>query len=43
MKYLNQHAIVTGGSSGIGKAVARLLAQQGANLSLIARDRHKLE
>jgi len=43
MKYLNQHAIITGGSSGIGKAVARLLAEQGVNISLIARDRHKLE
>lgn len=42
MKYYEQHAIVTGGSSGIGKATARLLAQQGANVTLIARDRHKL-
>ena len=42
MKYLDRHAIITGGSSGIGKAVATLLAQQGANLTLIARDRHKL-
>ena len=42
MKYLNQHAIITGGSSGIGRAVARLLVQQGANLTLIARDRVKL-
>lgn len=39
---LNQHAIITGGSSGIGKAVAKLLTQQGANITLIARDRHKL-
>ncbi|MEM7592868.1 MAG: SDR family oxidoreductase [Cyanobacteria bacterium P01_A01_bin.83] len=43
MKYLNQHVIITGGSSGIGKALAKSLAQQGANLSLIARDRQKLE
>ena len=42
MKYLNKHAIVTGGSSGIGKAVAILLAIEGANLTLIARDRQKL-
>jgi 3-dehydrosphinganine reductase len=42
MKYLNQHAMITGGSSGIGKAVAKLLVQQGANVTLIARDRHKL-
>jgi 3-dehydrosphinganine reductase len=42
MQYLNQHAIITGGSSGIGKATAKLLAQNGANVSLIARDRSKL-
>lgn len=38
-----KHAIITGGSSGIGKATAKLLAQQGTNISLIARDRSKLE
>jgi 3-dehydrosphinganine reductase len=42
LKYQNQHAIITGGSSGIGKATAKLLAQQGANISIIARDRAKL-
>ena len=42
MKYQNKHVIITGGSSGIGKATAKLLAQQGANISLIARDRAKL-
>lgn len=39
----NQHAIITGGSSGIGKATAQLLASRGANVSIIARDRTRLE
>jgi len=37
-----QHTIVTGGSSGIGKATAQLLASRGANVSIIARDRTRL-
>ncbi|MFI9580601.1 SDR family oxidoreductase [Streptomyces sp. NPDC052236] len=37
------HVIVTGGSSGIGLATARLLAGRGAKLSLIARGRERLE
>jgi len=36
------HAIVTGGSSGIGLATARLLARRGFGLSLIARDETRL-
>lgn len=39
----NQHIIITGGSSGIGKATAQRLASQGANVSIIARDRTRLE
>ncbi len=37
------HAIVTGGSSGIGLETARLLAQRGASVSLIARGAERLE
>jgi 3-dehydrosphinganine reductase len=36
------HAIVTGGSSGIGLATARLLAARGARVSLVARDEARL-
>jgi len=36
------HAIVTGGSSGIGLATARLLVERGARVSLVARDRGRL-
>lgn len=43
MKFKMQHAIITGGSSGIGKAVAILLAKQGAHISIIARHQDTLE
>jgi NAD(P)-dependent dehydrogenase (short-subunit alcohol dehydrogenase family) len=36
-------AIVTGGSRGIGKAIGRELAKEGANVALVARDLGKLE
>ncbi|KTD19240.1 SDR family oxidoreductase [Legionella jordanis] len=37
-----KHVIITGGSSGIGKALACYLAQQGHNISIIAQDQNKL-
>jgi 3-dehydrosphinganine reductase len=39
---MREHAIITGGSSGIGLATARLLASRGIAVSLIARNPGKL-
>ena len=38
-----KHAMITGGSSGIGKATAKLLAMNGTDISIIARNADKLE
>lgn len=43
MDLIGKCAIVTGGSNGIGKAIAGRLAQNGANVFLIARTRKFLE
>jgi 3-dehydrosphinganine reductase len=43
MYFKHQHAIITGGSSGIGKATAQLLAQEGANITIIARTQITLD
>ncbi|ESA36052.1 short-chain dehydrogenase reductase sdr [Leptolyngbya sp. Heron Island J] len=44
MKYFeNQIAVITGASSGIGRATALALAQQGANLCLIGRNQTALD
>lgn len=43
MQFWQQHVIITGGSSGIGKATAKLLAQKGSHVSIIARTPAKLE
>jgi 3-dehydrosphinganine reductase len=37
-KLAGAHVVITGGSSGIGLATARLLASRGARVSLVARD-----
>jgi len=43
MDFSGQHIVVTGASSGIGLATARLLAERGAAVTLIARRSDKLE
>lgn len=42
MKNKSKNAIITGGSSGIGKATAKLLASKGYNISIIGRNQEKL-
>ena len=41
-KIAGAHVLITGGSSGIGLATARLVAAQGARVSLVARDEARL-
>lgn len=43
MLSLFPHIIITGGSSGIGKALGKLLVSEGSNLTIIARTSEKLE
>ncbi|HEY0012705.1 MAG TPA: SDR family NAD(P)-dependent oxidoreductase [Allosphingosinicella sp.] len=43
MRLEGQHAVVTGAGTGIGAAIARALAAEGANVTLIGRRREKLE
>jgi short-subunit dehydrogenase len=43
MDVRNKVVIVTGASSGIGLATARLLAEKGAKLALVSRSKEKLE
>lgn len=40
---MTDHIVVTGGSTGIGLATAKLLAERGAKVSLIARSAEKLD
>src|SRR5260370_33305611 len=43
MRLANKVAIITGGGSGIGRAVAVDFAQEGAQVTICGRDRKKLE
>jgi NAD(P)-dependent dehydrogenase (short-subunit alcohol dehydrogenase family) len=38
-----KHAIVTGGSRGIGKAIARELAREGVDVAIVARNKEALD
>jgi short-subunit dehydrogenase len=43
MIFKDKTVIITGGSKGVGAATARLFADAGANLMLVARDKKNLE
>lgn len=43
MRLQGHHAIITGGGTGIGAAIARALGAEGARLTLVGRRRDKLE
>lgn len=42
MLTVSQTVIVTGGSQGMGRGLAKLLAQKGANVVIVARNQRKL-
>lgn len=39
----NKHIVITGGSSGIGKSLAVLFAKKGAHVTILARNKEKLQ
>jgi 3-dehydrosphinganine reductase len=41
--FAGKQVVITGGSSGVGKELARLLLARGAHVTLLARDREKLD
>lgn len=42
MRLNEQTVVITGGSQGMGRAVARLLSSKGANVVIVARNAAKL-
>ena len=43
MQINGKNAVVTGGSRGIGRAIALRLAESGVNIAIIARDQAEAE
>lgn len=43
IQYTGQHCVITGGSSGLGLALAEKLVAQGANVTLVARNQARLD
>lgn len=41
--YIGQHVVITGGSQGMGKAVARQFVERGADVTIIARTQATLD
>jgi short-subunit dehydrogenase len=39
----DRYTLITGGSTGIGYELAKLFAEDGKNLVIVARNRHRLE
>ena len=42
-KFKNKTVVITGASQGIGEAAARLFADLGANVALLARSKNKID